>query len=386
VPQKDDVNSDDFSIEDEYKLINLVALAAPNTLRQGEVSRVKDFFKQCINDVSIISDASSVKSKYAHIVLLNSDEPASLMPVSDMVASPTSRIFDLSKAINMIDQFVSLSDVSDLGTHDKWPMLTHSLAKRLAYVLTTIRNRRFKRFEREEKASLAIRMVDVIEMIRENDVESFSDQLNEDIEDDNIYEALAAGDAVSSPWAEIDVDAIAGERDVKLHTWNIENSSSGGYGLLQVKLEQSTARVGELVAIKDPKDKTASWQIAVIRWMDSFRDEGLRIGLEILSLHAMTVQVDKITNRKMSQKLPLTGILLPTIDGARDEANLIFPGFIFRAEDELELTLGSRQQSVSILSVDDTVGNFSYCAFETHDDEEKEDGALESFDDVWEFL
>ena len=35
----------------------------------------------------------------------------------------------------------------------------------------------------------------------------------------------------------------------------------------------------------------------------------------------MVVQVDEITNRDISQKLPLEGVLLPTIDGARDEAN-----------------------------------------------------------------
>ena len=79
-------------------------------------------------------------------------------------------------------------------------------------------------------------------------------------------------------------------------------------------------------------------------------------------------------------------MLLPTIDGARDEANLIFPGFIFQAEDELTITLGSRQQHVRITALDDTVGNFAYCKYETLEKAELPDGSLESFDDVWEFL
>jgi len=386
IPNKDDVRSHEYSIEEYYKLINLVALAAPNTLRQGEVTKVSDFFKQVLGNVSIISDPDKVKSKYAHIALLNSDEPANLMPLSDMVNSPTSRIFDLSKVINSIDQFITLSEQSDLGTHEDWPMLTHSLAKRLAYVLTTIRNRRFKRFPRDEKAMLAIRMVDVLEMIRDNDVDSFYDQINEDVEDDNIYEALAEGDSVSSPWTDLDIESMAEDRDVKVYSWQIENSSSGGYGLCQVKLESSTARVGELVAIKDPKDVTDSWQIAVIRWMDSFKDVGLRIGLELLSLHAMTVKVEQIHNRDISQKLPVEGILLPTIDGAREEANLIFPGFIFKVDDELSITMGARQQNISLTTIDDTVGNFSYCGFEAHEKEEINGEPLDAFDDIWEFL
>ncbi len=375
-PNKDDAHEDRMSISDHYMLINLIALAAPNTLRQGEIKRIEEFFKLCLKDVSLLSNASSLKAKYAHIALLNSDEPASLMPVSDLVNSPTSRIFDLSKVINHLDQFVGLSAQSDLGTHDKWPMLTHSLAKRLVYVLTTIRNRRYKRFSRDEKLSMAIRMSDVIEMIRENDVDSFAAQINESVEEDNIYEALANEEGVSSPWTEVDLDMLAEDSDVQLHSWQIENSSSGGYGLRQVKSEQSSARVGEVVAVKDPKDEADQWQIAVVRWMDSFREIGLKVGLEILSLHGMMVQVDEIKNREISQKLPVEGILLPTIDGARKEANLIFPGFIFQVDDELTITLGSRQQHIRITSVDYTVGSFSYCGYDNREVEDIVEGSL----------
>jgi len=384
VPHRDDVNGENYSIEEQYKLINLVALSAPNTLRQGEVLRIREFFVKALNDVSIITNPEKVKSKYAHIALLNSDEPASLMPVSDLLNSPTSRIFDLSVIIQHLDQFVSLSEEADLGKHEKWPMLTHSLAKRLVYVLTTIRNRRFKRFPRDEKASLVIRMQDVIIMIKDNEPESFMDQINEDVEDDNIYEALAAEDGISSPWS--DVDELAEERDVQIHTWQIENSSSGGYGLKQITNEASTARVGELVGIKDPNDSAGLWQISVTKWMDSFKDVGLRIGLEILSLHGMVVKVDEISNREMSQKLPLEGVLLPTIDGARDKANLIFPGYIFQVDDELTITLGTREQHVRITLIDDTVGNFAYCSYEVLEKEALPEGSLESFEDIFEFL
>ncbi len=386
MPTKDDINGEKFTIEDQYKLINLIALSAPNTLRQGEIIKVRDFFRLCLKDVSIIDDPNEINSKYAHIALMNTDEPATLMPVSDVVSSATSRIFDMSKVIHALDEFVTLSEYTGLGTHNKWSMLTHSLAKRLAYVLTTIRNRRYKRFPREEKGLLAIRMVDVIEIIRENTADSFSEQINQDVEDDNIYEALAAGDAVSSPWAEIDIDALAEDRDVKLHSWQFENGSSGGYGLRQVTPEASTARVGELVAVQDPKDEAGQWQIAVIRWMDAYRDIGLRIGLEILSLQGMVVQVEKIKNREITQKLPVEGIMLPSVEGSRETANLIFPGFIFRVDDELTITLGSRQQQITINAIDDTVGSFAYCSFEKRDEEAVAEGSLEMFDDVWEFL
>jgi len=383
IPNNTHFNDAD-TIEEHYKLINLAALAAPNTLRQGEIIRLREFFKATLKDCAIISNADKIQGKYAHIALLNSDEPATLMPIADLVSSQTSRVFDLSKLISRLEQFAHLSASTDLGTHDSWPMLTNSLSMRLIHTLTTIKNRRYKRFPREEKATLVIRMVDVLEIIRENEVASFSEQLNQDMEDDNVYEALTSGEQVSSPWAE--VDTLAEERDINLHTWNINNSSTGGYGFSQIKNESSTARVGELIAIKDEKDESESWQIAAVRWLDAFNDTGLSMGVEILSLQSTTVTVEKVLNREITQKLPLEGIVLPKIEGAREESNLIFPGFIFHVDDEIEMTINSQTQQVRITSVDDTIGSFSYCSFEDFKIEGAEEGSVESFDEVWEFL
>ncbi len=383
IPHNTNFNDAD-TIEEHYKLINLVALAAPNTLRQGEVIRLKEFFKATLKECVIVDNTDKVQSKYAHVALLNSDESATLMPIADLVNSSTSRVFDLSKLIAKIEEFIQLSCSTDFGTHEAWPMLTHSLAKRLVYILTTVRNRRYKRFARKEKATLVIRMVDVLEIIRENEVASFSEQLNQDLEDDNVYEALTSGEQVSSPWSEVDV--LAEDRDIKLHTWKINNSSTGGYGFSQIKNEPSTARVGELVAIKDENDQSESWQLAAVRWLDALSETGLSMGVEILSLQSTTVRVEKVLNREITQKLPLEGIILPKIEGAREESNLIFPGFIFHVDDEIVITVNSQLQQVRITSVDDTIGSFSYCSYEDFEAEGAEEGSVESFDEVWEFL
>lgn len=378
-------DKENLNIEDLYKLVNLVALVLPNTLRQSEVTRVREFFLKMLDKVSLIP-SGKIKSKYAHIALLNSDEPASLMPVTELDNASANRIFDLTTVLHQLDDFVGLSEADELGKNDKWPMLSNSLGKRLANVLTTIQHRKYKRFDREEKASVVIRMVDVIQMIKGNQPSSFMEDLNEeDDAQENIYDALLAEDTTESPWIEGD-DEQETHRDITIYSWHIENSSSGGYGLKQTANEDTTARVGELIAIKDPKDTKEMWQIAVTRWMDSFKGEGLRIGLEILSLHSMMVKVTEVKTRKITQKLPLQGILLPAIEGVRDESHLIFPGYIFHADDELKVTIGSREEHIRITNIDDTVGNFSYCNFEILRAGESGEGSLESFDDVWEFI
>ena len=385
IPDNGDADGESLTIEDHYKLINLIALAGPNGTRQGEAIRIRDFFKKFISDIPILTDSDRVKSKYAHITLLNSDEPAALMPVSEMVNSPTSRLFDLSKAIHALDDFVSESEETELGLHDKLPMLSHSMAKRLVYSLTTIRNRRFKRFPRDENATLVIRMNDVIEILRGTQTDSFIDQINEDVVDDNIYSELSAKEDVESPWSAIDIDTFE-EADVNMHTWHIDNSSTGGYGLSQVSKNSSTARVGEMVAIKDPKDNQELWQISVIRWMDSVNEKGLCMGLEMLSQRAMTVTAESVSNREMTQSFPVEGLYLPEIDGAREQANVIFPGFIFHVDDIVTINLSDRQEQIRITAVDDTLGSFAYCSFEKVVTDNSAKDEIETFEDVWEFL
>ncbi len=382
----DDGDAGNRTIEEYYKLINMVALSGPNGLHQGEVTRVKKFFEQFIQKINILPDAERVNSKYAHIALLNTDEPAALMPVADMVNSPTSRLFDLTPAIHALDDFVSLSEETELGLHPKYPMLTHSLAKRLVYALTTIRNRRFKRFPRDENATLVIRMNDVIEVLRGTQTDSFADQINEDVEDDNIYSELSATEDIESPWSAVDIDTLDEDSDVQLHVWHIDNSSTSGYGLSQVSNSASTARVGEMVAIKDPKDNQEHWQIAVIRWMDHIHKKGLCMGLEILSQQALTVIAEEVSNREMTQTFPVEGLYLPEIDGARDHANIIFPAYIFRTDDIVTINLASREEKIKITMVDDTLGSFAYCDFETVESNEKPKDEIEAFEDVWEFL
>jgi len=101
----------------------------------------------------------------------------------------------------------------------------------------------------------------------------------------------------------------------------------------------------------------------------------------------MVVQAEKISNREITQKLPVEGIMLPSVEGAREASNIIFPGFIFRVGDELTLTLGTRQQSITITAIDDTIGSFAYCSYDVRDEEETtKEGSVESFDEIWEFL
>ena len=177
IPKSVDGEADVFTIQSYYKLFNLVALGVPNSLRQGEAERVEKFFSSVVNSVTILTDADHISGDYAHIALLNSDEPAALMPVSEVLNSATSRIFDVSKIEGVLRDFIQITGNTSFGLHDDQPMLNRGLAKRLLTRLTKSSSRKNKRFEREETAGVVMRMTDVVAVV------SATNQVDEGEED-----------------------------------------------------------------------------------------------------------------------------------------------------------------------------------------------------------
>ena len=379
-----DSQYDSFTIEAFYKLFNLVALGAPNSLRQGEIERLERFFATMVASVSILDDVDSITGDYAHIALLNSDEPAALMPVSEVLNSPTSRIFDVSKIESVLQDFIGITADASFGLHQDQPMLNRGLAKRLLKALTSASSRKNKRFDREDVASLVFRLNDVVSVVGASDVSQDEEEESADAEDD-LYEQLAYGDGPSSPWVDMNVETTFDDSDAEIQPWHIDNSSSRGYGLRQKIIGPSSARVGEILAIRDPSDESENWQVAVIRWMDFYRDKGLCFGAEILSPRAGSISVKEITNREAPQRFPISGLKLPKVEGVREKPSLVLPGHMFSVEDILVIEINGKENQVQIIMIDECLGSFSYCDYVTM--EAAEEVEVESdFSGVWDFI
>lgn len=379
-----DNHYESFTIEAFYKLFNLVALGSPNSLRQGEIERLERFFATMVSSVAILDDVDSINGDYAHIALLNSDEPAALMPVSEVLNSPTSRIFDVSKVESVLRDFIEMTAEASFGLHQDQPMLNRGLAKRLLRALTTASSRKNKRFERDDVASLVFRLNDVVSVVAASGSD-FEEQEDAADAEDNLYDRLAFGDGPSSPWVEIEAETTLEDSDAEIQPWCIENSSSRGYGLRQKIVGPSSARVGEILGIRDPSDESESWQVAVIRWMDFYRDKGLCFGAEILSPRALSLSVIEITNREAPQRFPIAGLKLPKVEGVREKPTLVLPGHMFMLEDILEIEVGNREEQVQITAIDECLGSFSYCDFIVLAKEEEEVEESD-FSSVWDFI
>jgi len=384
VPKSADGQYDSFTIEDFYKLFNLVALGVPNSLRQGEVDRLEKFFASTVGSVSILDDVDCIAGDYAHIALLNSDEPAALMPISEVLNSPTSRIFDVTEIEKILQDFIEVTAEASFGLHQDQPMLNRGLAKRLLKALTTASSRRNKRFERDEVAGVVFRLTDVVSVVAATGQDSESTDDQADVEDD-LYERLAFGEGPSSPWVDIEVETSLEDSDAEIQPWHIVNSSARGYGLRQKVVGPSSARVGEILGIRDPSDESENWQIAVIRWMDFYRDKGLCFGAEILSPRACSVSVLGIVNREAPQRFPIQGLKLPKIEGVREKPSLVVPGHMFLVEDIVNIEIAGRQEQAQIICIDECLGSFAYCDYvvlEQQEDKQEDN----DFAGVWDFI
>ena len=72
--------------------------------------------------------------------------------------------------------------------------------------------------------------------------------------------------------------------DANMESWKVADMSAGGYCLLHDSEDASRARIGELVAIANSRDReTGNWHLGVVRWMKFSADRGLELGIQMLS-------------------------------------------------------------------------------------------------------
>ncbi len=372
-----------LTIEARYIQLNLLALAKPYSLRQGEVTRLMQYFALHTKLVSITQDAEDHVGKYVHAAILNSDEPAVLMPISDLPLSPTVRVLNLNELVASVDVHIRKLEAQGIPAMILHDGLSRNLAKRVIFHLTSVRNRSFNRFPKKEHIGMVTRMVDVLTVIR--DVQK-AESAAETEEEDMLFNVFMSGDYDSEEEVRQSVIANAAEEEgARIQSWTVMNTSVGGYGLCWEGKEESGARVGEIVGLRDLSKHDSVWMIGVIKWMEFMPGKGLCCGVELLSTKAMVLKVLQVTNRSLRQSLPVDGLMLPSIEGARPDPALVLPAYMFQVGDEIRLEFAEREEKVRLVLLDECLGAFAYFRFTTlieKPEEEEED----DFTSLWQSL
>ena len=350
------------TINDVYKYANLLALSNPYSLRQGEIERLEHLFHLLLPLVEIHPNADTIETELSYIIHLNRDAHAALVPVSDILNSPTIRVLDLSPLITKLDCYISaLENNTKPSKYYLFKDIGISLAKRLVFHFTRVRNRSAKRYIKNENISMVTGLSNVVTVLNNNDkIESLN---NAELDNLVLKEPRQSNHyAMESLYVGEDKKSTSSDSSpvVLMQTWLVTNSSVGGYGLLWRNEEPSAARVGAIVALRSAHDAEVEWQIGTIRWIEFIKGRGLCVGIEFLAPYVVPIAVKHINHVKNPVKnLPIAGLMLPPIEGIRPEPELLFPPQMFRSGDELQVAFALHEETIRLTHRDECTGSFA---------------------------
>lgn len=381
-----DGNTNGCSIESRYVQVNLLALFKPYSMRQEEMLRISRYIADNSSLISISREPMPEErmGDFVHAAVLNNDEPALIMPQGDLPHSPTVRVFNLRQLVMKIDSFIDEIAYENSSALILTNGLSRNLAKRMVYHLTTIRNREYNRFECDERISVVMGMSNVFQVLINASEKAPGAQKREE---DLLFSNMMYGDGSSIDLAsENDKDEqerLDHESGVRI--WTAKNSSVGGYGLYWGARESSNARVGELVGLRDMAREDNPWMVGVVKWMEYIPKTGLSCGVELLSVKVMILRVVEVLNRELPHPASQEGLMLPSIEGIREEPVLLLPAYVFRPGDELKVNFAKRDEQVILAALDECLGAFAYFRFKVMEkNEEQDDG--DDFGELWETL
>ncbi len=354
------------SIEARYIQVNLLALFKPYSLRQQEILRVARYIENMTHLVKVSQEPLPQErvGDFVHAAMLNNDEPAVIMPFSDLPHSPTVRVFNLRGLLMEMDQMIENTSYEQSSALLLGNGLSRNLLKRMVFHLTTVRNRDSVRFPKQEKLALVMGMQGLLPALASVYRNGSADEKREE---DLLFNNMLHGENAYS-YSETEqkkdpinqLDAAPG-----MQIWDMINSSVGGYGLHWPHREPSAARVGELVGVRDLSTDSNPFMVGVIKWIESVNKKGLYCGIELLSAKLMALSVTLVANRSLTHHFPIEGLMLPSIEGVRPDPVLILPAYIFQPGDEVHIKFQAREERVALTMLDECLGAFAYFRFKT---------------------
>ena len=365
------------TIEERYIQINVLPLFKPYSLRQEEVLRIVRYLESVTSLIKISTEPLNHEANqdFVHAAILNNDEPAVIMPYRDLPHSPTVRVFNLHAVILNLDEQIQEASKDQAAGLILKNGLSRNLLKRMIFHLTTIRNRQFNRFPKEEKVAVVLGMQGVLDAVKLAYQSGSSAQKREE---DLLFDNMLYGESGLVTGSK---KSLA-EASSNMQIWDMINSSLGGYGLKWSHKESSAVRVGELIGLRDISNEQNPWVVGVVKWMESVNKQGLYCGVELLSLKIQALTVKQIENREVATKFPQNGLMLPSVEGLREDPVLILPAYIFQSGDKIIVDLQSREEHVLLSTLDECLGAFAYFRYRMVTDEPKPQEE-DDFSNLW---
>ena len=143
---------------------------------------------------------------------------------------------------------------------------------------------------------------------------------------------------------------------IKPSRWQVLNVSAGGYALRKFNSSQASARVGDVVAMKN--SKSFLWELAVLRWANVNNLNQLDIGLELISPSATAISA-KLGNNALEGE----ALLLPEVGGLKQAASIIIARGFCKLGDTLDCNASGKPSKIIINQLIERTARFERFQF-----------------------
>lgn len=407
-PERADAES---TIEERYKRTLLLALACPYRLRPGEVQQIHAWLADWCRHATLERLAEPRNPTGRFVVDFQSDgPPVYLVLHASDYRDDTCRILNATRLADVVrDHLARLRRDGQTARQ-----VNEQVLQRLMLAWGALPKRRFSRRQRHSTAVVAIGLSAAHYFIG-GEAAFAGDAANPGLFDKparfDAWEPAAArpsrdvwelggarplhephAGAVTEQYIDFEprmpkstapasASAPVGPA-FRTHDWKMVNVSAAGYRLLWDSNAGSQAHVGELLGLRESTDPDSfHLDIGVVRWM-KVAEEGLELGVEMLSPGAVAVGTKKHAGGEYTRSL-----LLPAIKALGQPATLLTAALPYRAGDHLLVNSHGKELRVELTKLVENTGIFAQFQFRPlHGATGADAAARDDFEALWGLL
>jgi len=420
------------TIEDCYKQILLFALSRPIALRQSDSERVYKELFEWSKYASIHREASEKLIDRVFSMRIHEDSAPCHLNKNDLEENVTIRILNASKLVSHVKTLIAeqSKQKQKLAVGDTIPLETLNV---LVHSWAENAKRRFSRANRDGHINVAIGLRRAARAIRDSfketdkvdtksgfvrtststkqdpdftleTITNEGDKRNEgymthtEISDDqnDSWDMVAKGRALTDTYEkekQFDNDKLKSIQQNADSHWEIVNISAGGYCLRWNSDDTSKAQIGELIALQEFDAKHEfEWRIGAIRWMQFTQENGLEIGVQVISPKVVTATAQRV-NRP--DEIPFECLMLPGIKALKQASSTILPSHAFKTNDKLVVQILENRLKITLGPTKEHTGSFTQFTYKNSDEDQrirkqakKEEATKnkDDFDELWSSL
>ena len=213
---------------------------------------------------------------------------------------------------------------------------------------------------------------------------------------ENAWDMVAKGRALTQAYENKQQHIEEHIEPQKQHTdthWQLVNISAGGYCLRWNSDNTSKAQIGELIALQEfDAGHQIKWHIGVIRWMQFTHEDGLEIGVQILSPHVASATAQR--NNRLDEA-PFECLMVPAIKALNQASSVLLPSHAFKTNAKLIIRVFEHKLNITLGKTTEHTGSFTQFSYNNTDLDQrikkqaKKDDAtkhMDDFDELWSTL